>query len=287
MNYSSYVENLERAFQSRFKEMSARYNFDLGDEFEIALCHILREVFPAKYGIARGFVVARNGSSSGDDIVIYDAIRFPTLRLFPQESYEIKQEIPVEAVYAYIEAKHTMHIAADMNDRQSLIKASAQVASVKAIPRRPRTPEDIYPYLRANVSFGSRSDWPPQINPVFGAVIARQIRMEKDEPLLGPEEGTRALVGAHIGSRRALPDMIIAGENHIILPCVEGSEGPIIHAPFYVEGTTSSVQVMPTKSRAFATGICFLFYALDTIRLGRMPWEEMINQSLKESRFSS
>ena len=90
-------------------------------------------MLPQKYGICRGFVVPADGASAGDDLIIYDSVRFPTLRLFPQESYEIKQDVPVEAVYAYIEAKHTLHITEDATDGQSLLKACSQVAAVKRI----------------------------------------------------------------------------------------------------------------------------------------------------------
>lgn len=285
MKYRGYLQNLARAFEYRFEQISTHYNFDHGDEFEIALCHVLREVLPQKYGICRGFVVPADGASAGDDIIIYDSVRFPTLRLFPQESYEIKQDVPVEAVYAYIEAKHTLHVNGDAADGQSLLKACSQVAAVKRIRREPRFPENLHPYFKSNVSYGKRPDWPPTLNPIFGAVFARQVKRERRGEVLEAAEATKALVGACLGDQKPPPDLIIAGDSNLIIPCVQTPNGPIMHSPFYVEGTTASLEVMPSKELAFATGICILLYALDTLQLGRMPWEVIINDSFKQGWF--
>jgi hypothetical protein len=277
MIYRNYLENLAKAFRHRFEQISTHYNFDHGDEFEIALCHILREILPRKYGICRGFVVAADGKSSGDDIIIYDSERFPTLRLLPEEIYDRKQDIPVEAVYAYIEAKHTLHIHGDLNDGQSLLKACKQVSSAKQLGRKPREAKHIHPYFDSNVSFGNRSDWPERLNPLFGAVFARRVKRDKsNNQTLNAQEAMTELVGASLGNQRPFPDLIIAGEDNLIIPCVQTPQGPIMHTPFYVEGTTASIQVMPSRDLAFSTGICILLYALDTIQLGRMPWEYII-----------
>ena len=149
MKYRNYLESLAKAFKYRFEPISTYYNFDSGDEFENALCYVLREILPSKYGICRGHVIPAEGQSAGDDMVIFDKERFPTLRLFPQESYDRKQDIPIEAVYAYIEAKYTLHINGGINDGQSLIKAWSQVAAVKVIceKREPRLPEFVHPYV--------------------------------------------------------------------------------------------------------------------------------------------
>ena len=161
MKYRNYLETLAKAVKHRFEQISAHYNFDNGDEFEIALCDLLREILPSKYGICRGHVISVDGQSAGDDLIIYDSERFPTLRIFPQERYDTKQDIPIEAVYAYIEAKHTLHINGDIHDGQSLLKACSQVATVKRIceTREQRLPEHIYPYFKSNISFGERPDW--------------------------------------------------------------------------------------------------------------------------------
>ena len=281
MKYRAYLESLAKAFKYRFEQISTHYNFDSGDEFEIALCYMLREILPSKYGICRGHVISADGQSAGDDIVIYDKERFPTLRVFPQESYDRKQDIPIEAVYAYIEAKYTLHINGDINDRQCLLKASSQVATVKLVceKREPRLREFVHPYFKSNITHGDLPDWPKILNPVFGAIFALRVKENKKLPeILDPKETMKALVGASIGAQKPPPDLIIAGDSNLIIPCVQTPEGhPIMHSPFYIQGTTASLQVMPSKDLAFATGICILLYALDTIQLGRMPWEYIIN----------
>ena len=261
MKYQGYLYSLASAFQQQFEEISTHYNFDLGDEFEIALCIILRKILPQKYGVCRGFVVPADGNSAGDDIIIYDHERFPTLRLFSDESYARKQDVPVEAVYAYIEAKHTLHIAGDAADAQGLLKACSQVSAVKRIRREPRPPENIYPYFPSDASFGTRPSWPRDLNPTFGAVFARQVKCERTGPILQPGDASKALVGACIGNQKPPPDLIVAGDSNLIVPCVETSQGPIMHSPFFVKGTTASLQVMPVRDLAFAVGICILLYA--------------------------
>jgi hypothetical protein len=287
MKYRGYLLNLARAFNYRFEQISTHYNFDRGDEFEIALCHVLREVLPQKYGVCRGFVTPADGASAGDDIIIYDSVRFPTLRLFPQESYEIKQDVPVEAVYAYVEAKHTLHIAGAATDGQSMLKATSQVAAVKSVSREPRLPDRIHPYFKSNVSYGKRPDWPPSLNPLFGAVVARQVKLQARGQVLEAAQATNALVGTCIGAQRGAPDLIVAGDSNLIVPCVQTPSGPIMHSPFYIQGTTASLQVMRCKDLAFAAGICILLYALDALQLGRMPWEAIIDDALKHGWFDT
>ena len=234
-------------------------------------------MLPQKYGICRGFVVASDDVSAGDDIIIYDKVRFPTLRLLSQEKYEIKQDVPVEAVYAYIEAKHTLHIRGDASDGQSLLKSCSQVAAVKSIYREDRMPEFLHPYFKSNASYIERHDWPQNLNPIYGAIIARQVKNDKRGPILSADETMKALVGATLGAQKPPPDLIIAGDSNLIAPCVKSDQGQIVHSPFYIPGVTSSLEVMPAKNLAFSIGICMLLYALDTIELGRMPWENIIN----------
>ena len=35
------------------------------DEYEIAICRVLRHILPLKYGVCRGFVVANDGTKAG------------------------------------------------------------------------------------------------------------------------------------------------------------------------------------------------------------------------------
>lgn len=64
--YDNFVVELSRKFLARLEDIKADYNFDLGDEFEIAICELLRIFLPTKYGVCRGFVVDSNGNKEGD-----------------------------------------------------------------------------------------------------------------------------------------------------------------------------------------------------------------------------
>ena len=72
MKYDNYLIKLSRKINRRLEDIDADHNFEFGNEFEIALCSILRNFLPNKYGIGRGFVVAEDGTKAGDDIIIYD-----------------------------------------------------------------------------------------------------------------------------------------------------------------------------------------------------------------------
>jgi len=106
--YSDYVKTLSDRFQSNLNTIEAEHGFDYGPEFEVAICKTLRSALPDRYGIARGFVVNAQSVKAGDDIVIFERSRFPTLRLHDRDDYSRKEYIPIEAAYCYIEAKHTL-----------------------------------------------------------------------------------------------------------------------------------------------------------------------------------
>ena len=81
MAYGDYLQTISVKFENLFQDISVQHNFDYGPEFEIALCKALRIILPAKFGICRGFAVTLDGDIAGDDIIIFDNERFPTLRL--------------------------------------------------------------------------------------------------------------------------------------------------------------------------------------------------------------
>jgi hypothetical protein len=279
VQYNNYLRTVATRFSSLFDEIAAQYNFDYGDEFEIVLCRALRTVLPQRFGICRGFVISADSTSAGDDIVIYDRDRFPTLRLLPQNCYDRKEYIPVEAVCAYIEAKHTLSI--NGQGSQSLFKACSQVAAVKRIPREGTPLNAIDPYA-VNLAFSaSRPNWPSILNPMFGAVFARRVRSEQAQTILDDPESVRnALIGIEV-QVSPFPDLIVAGDSNVILPFVKDDDTETItmHAPFRTEELTKP-QVFRADGLAFAIGVCTLLYALDTLRLGRMPWPKIISEGL-------
>ncbi|MDO4807007.1 MAG: hypothetical protein Q4A07_07155, partial [Coriobacteriales bacterium] len=119
--YGNVVESISDEFDRQLDSISVEYGFDYGVEFEIAVCEALRRILPRKYGVCRGFVVDKRGNVAGDDIIVYDADSFPNLRFEGnREDLARKARIPVDAVYAYIEAKHSL-------TSETLAKAIKQV----------------------------------------------------------------------------------------------------------------------------------------------------------------
>ena len=97
---------------------------------------LLRIILPSQFGICRGFVVAQDGERAGDDTIIFDRVRFPTLAMRGQDDFSWKEYIPIEAVFGYLEAKYTLNL--DGDDGQSLAKSTRQVAAVKPLYNRRR-----------------------------------------------------------------------------------------------------------------------------------------------------
>lgn len=275
--YQDYIDGLSKRFLSKLDFMSAVYNFDIGDEFEFAICEILRDFLPSKYGVCRGFVVSANGECIGDDIIIYDQDRFPTLRLLERNRFDKKEKIPIEAIYAYIEAKHNL-------DATTLEKAFAQVCGVKELCGS-REKVELYqhdPYIQASL----RPPYPlthlPEIrNPVFAMIIGRYS--------VGPDGRTKAtspedvenFLRARLNTlslRNYMPDLIIAGKDNFLAPAnvQNGQNKPTLH---YLPGSTEGYQVIQRPGIAFGVALAHLAAAIDFARLGKMPWERILNDA--------
>lgn len=300
MLYNDYLRKVAKRFDDLLGDISAHHNFEFGSEYEVALCRLLREVLPQKFGVCRGYVVAADGSQAGDDVIVYDQDRFPTLRLLPKGDLACKQEIPVEALCAYIEAKHSLVLEGDGD--QSLHKAFRQVRGVKMLAREPvprRAPdpymqpyEDFHKKLReASEKYGPQTHtidlpkfdpmagWPKTRNPIFGAVISRQARLRAGGVVLTePGEVHSALRDALLPPK-PWPDLIIADKNTVMMPVVEIKQGLTYVSPFLAT-PASMLDIWQREGLAFAIGMCSLLFALDYIRLGVMPWMEILRDSV-------
>jgi hypothetical protein len=276
MAYGNFLENINSKFDSLFNEISAEYNFDNGPEFEIALCKVLRTILPNKYGICRGFVVSVDGQIAGDDIVIYDQERFPTLRLLQSSDYSQKQKIPIEAVYAYIEAKNTLTLEGEGD--QSISKALSQIKAVKQITREkvPLT------YINHQVNLDGLKisrppDWPEYGNPLFTAIFSRGVRLKKNSPIVPVDEFLPELIKfSGIFTFSGLTtDLIIAGKDAIVIPAIQNS----IASPFFIE-EKSRLSVNKTNNTSFSIGIISMLYAFDYINLGAIHWPTILSEGL-------
>jgi hypothetical protein len=276
MAYLDFLKNIDDKFQALFNEISAEYNFDNGPEFEIALCKVFRIILPNKYGICRGFIVSKDGKVAGDDIIIYDQERFPTLRLLEDNTFAQKQKIPVEAVYAYIEAKHTLCL--EGNGGQSLQKSLDQITSIKEIERKQVPLTQITPQV-AIQSYNANwpNYWPNYRNPLYTAIISRQVRLKENSPVLNhsaffPDFES---VGRSIITDKNTPDLIIAGCDVVAIPAV----GTQVESPFFVPGV-SKLAGFETKGQAFGLGIINIMYAFDHIMLGNIHWPSILSDGL-------
>ena len=269
MLYDGWLGKIAKRFQEEFDRIEAVYNFDPGPEFEIAICEVLRKLLPQRFGICRGFVIGRDGRKAGDDIIIFDANRFPTIRGLL--GLARKEGVPAEAVLAYIEAKHTLYaVGEEKTKQQSLVKASRQVESVKTIPRERNTFTPSYKDIASRKWMHRSSEGLDHCNPFYGAVWARTL------------VGTAADVYRQLPEigRASGPDVIVAGST-IVLPGVS-KDGFSDLRPFL--GGDATLGVSESVPNPFGIALAHLIWAIEQIQLGDLPWPEMIIEALAGRR---
>jgi hypothetical protein len=276
--YRDLVGRLSRLVNAELLKLEVIYNFDLGDEFEVALCHILSVSLPDKYGVCRGHIVTKKNETAGDDIIVFDRESSPTLRMLPKEDFSIKEYIPVESVYAYIEAKHTLYLDGDGN--QSIVKASRQVESVKKLEREPRSHYKITDNLTLESKLLSLSigglEHPEIQNPLLGCIFSRYVAWN-GKKRNSSELNKRPRID--FGIEPAFqPEIIVAGNDMIGLPAKK--ENHIINLYLFRGTREDGIQLFITEGRAIALGIISLLHSIDTIRLNRIDWASIIIEQL-------
>lgn len=279
MAYNKLIQNINSAVEKRFAEISTRYNFDNGDEFEIALCELLRLLLPIKYGICRGFAVTIDDDFAGDDIIIYDKERFPTLRLLEDDKYDKKQEIPIEAVYCYIEAKNTLIVSGEDSNFEKALKQSADFKMLERDHRKILS-IDHHTDFGDKFSTEERKKWPNVANPIFTAVITRNL---KDPPVNQKIDLPDFLLTetARLTDFTTSPDLIIAGGDVLLIPEILNEDANHHDSPFVNEN--NQLKFFKTPKTALSVGLVTILYALDNIRLGEMPYSKIINKSITKN----
>lgn len=269
--YNDFLKNISQKFINNFSEISAIYNFDYGDEFEIALCKSLRTVLPNYYGVCRGSIFSIDGESVGDDIIIYDQFHFPTLRLLEDNTFAQKQQIPFEAVFAYIEAKNTLIV--EGSGGNTIEKAWTQCQNVKKLNRKE---VKFSKYSINNIPFLKPMPyWPTIGNPIYTAIFSRGIRMNSNDPILDSVTGSAKLFEKILSLEQSKqPDLIIADYNSLFMPKV----GTQVESPFFTESSEYFNKI--TENFAYGMGLSFMFYAYDNIRLGNLEWPRVISDGL-------
>lgn len=268
--YKDLIERMSQAASTTFDAIYATFGFDYGHEFEIALCKILRLVLPKKYSICRGHIVTSTGESAGDDIIIYDAYAFPKLRII-EDDLSIKQYIPIEAVYAYIEAKHTLLLEGSQKET-TFSKACEQLNKIKSLPRLQRSFGEMDGYnLKAKIS--GRQNWPDYWNPLFTCIISRNIKKSSKST----EEITLSELNEFLnkipGSQQNI-DLIMGGQRFLGLPIIDNA----IYSPFFIEG--QSKRALFENKNSIGIGLSNLIWALESIKLGSINYPHLIAEAL-------
>jgi hypothetical protein len=272
--YGNWLGEIANRFQSKFDAIYAVHNFDYGDEFEIALCEVLRTILPGRAAVCRGYVIAQDGRMAGDDIIVFDTTRSPVLRALGNYLSR-KEKVPAEAVLAYIEAKHTLSIHGEGG--QSLQKATEQTAAVKALPRVPLEHRHMVPGLDLGAQVQGPISFPGIRNPWYTAIWSR-----RSSWLDGPRVITPDAVGSHIFLK---PD-VIATDEGCLLPFVvkrmtAESELRMEVRPFLCASTEHVWSDI--KNVGLGLAAVHLLWAIEWIILSEIPWPSMISSYLRTS----
>lgn len=283
--YNNIIDEISSAFEEHLARIEAVYNFEYGVEFEINICRFLRNFLPSKYGICRGFVVDKSGNKAGDDIIIYDQENYPTLRILGQhDTYELKEQIPVEAVYAYIEATHTL-------TDETLKKAMIQVAEVKKMcySRNLVYIQDVEENETIfNNKYSRKNFFDPVIrNPVYGMILSANCSIFKNSTNKTADiVKVIKSIGKDVISNYGYynVDSIVADKSTIAF-CADNdvrkkdNEKKVMRiTKFYTGILERSIYHISTyENRAYGFALCHLMDALKLIQLDAMPWGDILN----------
>ncbi|UAL07454.1 MAG: hypothetical protein KRP56_06415 [Candidatus Methanogranum gryphiswaldense] len=274
--YNNFLKTISDKFKASFNEIQSDYNFDLGDEFEIAVCKTLNRILPKKYGVCRGTVFTIDGRTCGDDIIIYDQQTFPTLRLLEDDQCAQKQRIPIEAVVAYIEAKNT--IVLEDGCGNSLMHAVEQAVKIKTLGRKEH-PLDV---LNGQIDpipeclKIERDKRYPQINnPIYTCIFSNGIRKKPKTKILNNVDAIKLMDGMSLKFEEFHPDLLILSNDIFLLPAINGS----FCSPFFMEGQ-SKLHITLEEKMAWGIGISLMFHAFEDIRL-KSEWKWTVIKSLE------
>lgn len=281
--YRNFVHTLSKRISANLDTIEIQHNFEYGPEFEIVMCEVLQNALADKFGITRGYVVDINGAAAGDDIVIFEKSRFPTLAIRENGKFARKEFVPIEATYCYIEAKHTINLEGD--DPQSLSHACNQISKVKELcsTRSTISPNQIAPYFNVGEKLVASSppDFPKILNPMFGVLFARQVRRRKGGAIITNAEQIDSILATQGISSNEAPDLLVLGENNLILPTLQDqtSGQHKVRSPFFIPGR-SAYHTRKVNGIAFGIGFTLIMAALDWINLGVMPWHKIYVNAL-------
>lgn len=267
MVYRKAIDRYSKLVQAELSKMEAIYNFDIGDEFEIACCQIIQALLPYKYGICRGHLITKDDQQAGDDLIIFDQQYAPTLRLLPKGDFSRKEFVPVESVYAYIEVKHKLVLE---GENENFAKALSQVEKVKALPRKKRSHNEVIRGFDLEGFPLEVMDFldPECANPMYGVILSRHIEQTSD---------IREKLKTTNAEEKLSPDLIIAGSQYIGLPMQKKDNNIASFRVF--RHISNCFSIREVSNNALAIGLLSLLNALECIDLGAINWRTaIINQ---------
>lgn len=279
--YKDLVSKLTRRLSARLSLIEAQYNFDLGDEYEVALCEVLSDMLPARYGICRGTLVTVDGEEEGDDLIIYDRLGYPTLRASLGQNFAIKEQVPIEAAYAYIECKHSVELADTLDGSATLNKAVQQVRAVKTLASK-RTPNPYHGFSDQERFTNPKLDhlpapFPALKNELFGVVFARKATLAK---------GTLNPATIKIGGEHC-PDLLILGEDNLFTPsAVLGPDG-IRSSLFFSSAFQPSLRFETVPGSAIGLGILTLLHVINWMELLPIEYARVLNGAFADVLWGS
>lgn len=198
------------------------------------------------------------------------------MRLLQDPTFAQKQKNPIEAVYAYIEAKHTLCLEGDGG--QSSTKSLHQIKAVREIPRAKVPMAQISPQV-AILSYNANRlpFWPDYRNPIYTVIISRQVRLKESSPVITADQFFPYFQarGNILSKTELITDLIIAGSDVIAIPSVKTQ----IESPFFIK-KVSQLSAIKTNGQAFGTGLTSIMYAFDYITLGNIHWPTIIADGL-------
>jgi hypothetical protein len=275
--YNDWIVALANQLQRRFDSILSEggHNFEAGDEFEIAAMRALRAILPHRYGVCLGFIVDQHGGQAGDDLIIYDRSRFPTLQSLGEDPAR-RDRVPFEAVLAYIELKHTLHVKdlekSQKHFGQSLRHACEQVSIARTL-RREAVTQHPGSIMRVYVAPG----YPRIENELYCAVWARNVA-----PATAAGDALASLCRTLHDEGVGRPDVVVAG-NVLSLPAhySPGPEGTI-----QVDGTRPFITadgnnpLFVESETAWGLALVHLMSTLESITLGELPWGRILHEAL-------
>ncbi|MCG2722819.1 MAG: hypothetical protein L6290_12530 [Thermodesulfovibrionales bacterium] len=243
-------------------------------------------MLPEKYGVCRGHAIDKFGNKAGHDIIIYDRLSYPTFLLRDEYDYSRKERIPIEGIYIYIECKHTLIV--DGGDLPaSCGTAVRQAESVKQLisQREKLTWNHIDSYIEKKGFVKESPEWLPDFrNPPFAMILSRRVAHKKPSNLMDDPEAIHQILlqASDIQKSEFLPDLIVLGKHNIMIPSYvrDGEQEnnlSLFHLPRFKTWGYSCYKI---PELAFGHAFAHLMAVLDWIRLGPLPWNELLNENL-------